>query len=511
MRDLMEKLKIQLEGLNKPYTVVLIDVDFFIRYCVRFNNHICDGIMSQLKEFLAKSFSKWGWITFSSGDEAAALLPGVSHEDGFRLADKIRREFRGQRFAMLPPEYSSLRITFSAGVVSFPVDGNTADIIAEKAVTALFMAKAQRRNQVFSFHLYLKNGQTEKKEFTGGENRVLYNPGLKIKLVTGAAGQIGSAGLPAPLKEGRLWEPQALSADEAGRLYIADQNNHQILCCDGDECRRTAGNGSYGYGGESALSAGLNKPTGLWCGGGRLLIADTGNDAVREVDLKTGSIRTIAGCGKAGFHGDGGAAQDAFLNKPGGVVCDRLGRIYINDIANNVIRVIDEKGIISRFAGSGKFGYSGDSGPAANAGFQEIYGIGIDTDGNKLFIADYGNHRIRAVDIHSGIVTTIAGCGKPGYSGDGGNPLEACLNRPVAVCADKDKNIFIADAGNSAVRMIPGGGDKIYTLAGGIGTGTGVPGAIDSFALANPNGLAVWGNTLYVLDGANNRVCGIDI
>ena len=152
---------------------------------------------------------------------------------------------------------------------------------------------------------------------------------------------------------------------------------------------------------------------------------------------------------------------------------DRECNVYIADIANNRLRCIGRDGTIRPFAGCGRFGYSGDGGDALDAEFQEIYGIGMSAAGDKLYLADYGNHRIRKIDLFSRRIDTIAGCGRPGYSGDGGDAREACLQNPVAVCGDSRGNVFIADAGNQAVRILPAGDKRIFTVAGGVGIGTG--------------------------------------
>lgn len=223
-------------------------------------------------------------------------------------------------------------------------------------------------------------------------------------------------------------------------------------------------------------------------------------------------METLAGQGTAGDAGDGGPAGHSLLNKPGGVAVDRECNVYIADIANNRLRCIGRDGTIRPFAGCGRFGYSGDGGDALDAEFQEIYGIGMSAAGDKLYLADYGNHRIRKIDLFSRRIDTIAGCGRPGYSGDGGDAREACLQNPVAVCGDSRGNVFIADAGNQAVRILPAGDKRIFTVAGGVGIGTGRSGeGVRDFALANPNGLAVYQNTLYILDGANNRVCCLQV
>jgi len=256
----------------------------------------------------------------------------------------------------------------------------------------------------------------------------------------------------------------------------------------------------------------LNKPTGLTVFKDKLYITDTGNDVVRLLDFKTGIISTFAGDSEAGYSGDGGFAVNARLNKPGGVVVDIEGNVYINDIANNVIRKVDQQNIITTFAGTGQYGYTGDGGQAIQTTFAEIYGLGINRRKGCIYLADYFNHCIRVIDIKTGVITTVIGIGEEGYSGDGGNAREARLNRPVAVCADENNNLYIAESGNHCIRFYEALTEKICTLVGDGVAGIGTLGSVRSFRFANPNGLAIdKDNTLYVLDGANNRLCSIKI
>ena len=512
MKRLLQILRGYMEDMGRRYTLVLLDVDFFLRYCVRFSSAECARIMRDINGYLTVAFGNTAKVLSSEGDEFAVLLPRMSPHEGAALVERVRQDFRRQRFLQeMPSSYRAARISFSAGVVSCPEDGREADQVLQKAVTALFMAKAQRRNQVFSFQMRKEERGFSVESPTPSASRVLYAPHAKWRRIAGGTDRIGRVEEPVAGENAPLWEPQALAADEAGTLYIADQDSHQINGYDGRLVRRIAGDGVWGYAGDGgpATEARLHKPSGLWCRGGRLYIADTGNDVVRLVDLNGSRIFTFAGSGRTGGGGEGGPARLARLNKPGGVVTDRDGYVYIDDIANNVWRRVDRSGRIRRFAGSGGFGFAGDGGPALEADFQEIYGIGIDWTGERLYAADYGNNRIREIHLPTGRITTVAGCGAPGYSGDGGDPTAARLCHPVAVCGDRRGNLFIADAGNQAVRMIPAGEKRLYTLAGGIGIGAGEGEELCSLTLANPNGLAAYGNTLFLLDGANNRVCEI--
>ena len=346
-----------------------------------------------------------------------------------------------------------------------------------------------------------------------GAERILAMPDGEIRLIIGKYGETGCVENSVGYRDAYFWEPQSIDTDKDGNLYVVDQNNHTILRFDGKHVSRIVGDGSYGYTGDggNAEFARLNKPTGLAVFQKKLYITDTGNDVVRVVDLDTGVIMTAAGTGKTGFSGNGVLAITADLNKPGGAAVDAEGNLYINDIANNVIRKVDRFGIITTYAGSGKYGDEGDGGLAEYSSFAEVYGICVDKRTSDLYIADYFNHCVRMVEQKTGKIKRVAGIGKCGYGGDGKNPLNALLNRPVAVATDIHGNLFIAESGNHCVRVIPAGASRIFTLVGDGICGIGEPGAVSKFRLANPNGLATDDRfNLYILDGANNRICRMD-
>ena len=209
-----------------------------------------------------------------------------------------------------------------------------------------------------------------------------------------------SSGDGGPAVAARLGNPVSIAADGAGNLFIADSGNHSIRKVDADSgvISTVAGNGQYGYGGDDgpAAEAALHSPLSVaFDGAGNLLIADTLNNRIRKVDTDSGVISTVAGNGVGGGGGDGGPATDAQLFQPNGIVADGSGNIFIADAGNNRIRKIDTvSGAVSTVAGNGVFGYGGDDGPAADAQFNFPLNIAADGAGN-LFIADYGNHRIR--------------------------------------------------------------------------------------------------------------------
>ncbi len=215
-----------------------------------------------------------------------------------------------------------------------------------------------------------------------------------------------------------------------------------------------AGNGTAGYSGDGgpAASAELNSPSGVAVDfSGNIYIADYKNNRIRRVDA-SGVISTVAGKGTAGYSGDGGPASSAELSTPSGVAVDTSGNIYIADSSNNCIRKVDASGVISTVAGKGTGGYSGDGGPASSAELSSPFGVAVDASGN-IYIADDKNNRIRKVDA-SGVISTVAGNGTGGYSGDGGPATSAELNSPSGLAVDSSGNIYIADTTNYRVREV---------------------------------------------------------
>ncbi len=260
--------------------------------------------------------------------------------------------------------------------------------------------------------------------------------------------------------------------------------------------------------GGPAIDASLNYPTGVAADvHGNLFIADLGNARVRKVSVN-GIIITVAGNGSAGYSGDGGGATNASLKNPYGVALDVLGNLFIADFGNARVRKVNVNGIINTVAGNGSVGYSGDGGAATNASLDSPTSVAVDTFGN-LFIADLGNARIRKVTTN-GIINTVAGGGSVGYSGDGGLATNASLDSPTGVAVDSAGNIFIADTGNNVIREVDTQG-VITTVAGNSAVGAmGDGGAAIDASLDAPTGVAVdtFGN-LVIADFSNNRIRGV--
>ena len=276
-----------------------------------------------------------------------------------------------------------------------------------------------------------------------------------------------------------------------------------------------AGKGSAGSSedGGVATSAYLNNPSGVAVSSsGLLFIADTGNNKIR-VATSAGIISTYAGTGTAGSSGDGGAATSAQLNNPTGVAVSSSGLLYIADYLNNVIRVVDASGTITTYAGTGFHGSSGDGGAATSAELNNPAGVAVSPSG-LLYIADTFNNKIRVVS-SACIISTYAGTGVAGFSGDGGAATSAELNYPYGGALDSSGNLYVADTINHVIRVISSTG-IIVTYAGTIPNvysgvelwgSTGDGGAATNARLHSPSGVVVSASgSLYIADTFNNKI-----
>jgi len=269
---------------------------------------------------------------------------------------------------------------------------------------------------------------------------------------TGMPGYAGDGGAAIAA---RLSYPHGVAVDSSGTIYIADTNNYRIRAVEpGGVITTVAGTVTAGYSGDggAAISAELNAPYGVAVdSSGTIFITDTYNNKIRAVE-PGGVITTVAGDGTAGYGGDGGAATAAKLNFPGGVAFDSSGIIYIADAVNNRIRAIAPGGIITTVAGDGTAGYSGDGGAATAARLDTPSSVAVDGFGN-IFISDWANHVIRMVDT-AGIIHTIAGTGVKGYDNDNVSARAARLNVPWEIAVNNRGDVIVADANNFRIRRI---------------------------------------------------------
>ncbi len=322
----------------------------------------------------------------------------------------------------------------------------------------------------------------------------------------------------APATAAEFNTPVGVAFDSAGNLYIGDNSNSRVRKVNAATgiVTTVAGTGVAGYSGDggAATSAQLNGPEVVALdSAGNLYIAEYYNNRIRKVAAATGIITTVAGNGTQNYSGDGGAATSAALWSPTGVAVDSANNLYIADFGNHRIRkVAAATGIITTVAGNGTLGYSGDSGPATSAELADPTQVVLDSVGN-LIIADPGNNRVRKVTLATGIITTIAGNGTGAYAGDGGAATSAALHNPEYLTLDSADNLYIGDYLNNRVRKVNAATGIITTIAGnGTGAYAGDGGAATSAELQYPSGITFdnAGN-LYVSDLGNSRIRKIDL
>jgi trimeric autotransporter adhesin len=335
-----------------------------------------------------------------------------------------------------------------------------------------------------------------------------YLPDLNAQTINTFAGdRTGDGG---PATSAYLGGSLGIALDRHGNLYIADPNNHRIRKVNTSEgtISTIAGTGQAGYNEDSKLAtrATLNYPSDIAFDTlGNLYIADRANRRIRKINGIDGTISTVAGNGLFGYNGDGGLATEASLMGPLGIALDAEGNIYFSD-ENNVVRKI-ANGIINTIAGVGWYGFEGDGGPATQARLAGPSRLVIDTQGN-LLIADTNNHRIRKVDRNSGIISTIAGNGNYQYSGDGGPAINAGMQSPTSIGLDTAGNLFISERFGNRIRKINHSDGNINTIAGNGSSGFGGDGGSPLQAsLASPVDVAVSSTgILYIADQGNHRI-----
>ena len=291
--------------------------------------------------------------------------------------------------------------------------------------------------------------------------------------------------------------PQGLAIDAIGNIYVADTMNQMIrkIAPGNNTVSTIVGTGAASYTGDGglALAATLNTPTGVAVdAAGNLYIADQGNNAIRRVDALSGIITTVAG-GNSTLYG------------PNNVVLDTSGNLYIADSFNNVVRKLSSTGTMTIYAGGGV--NLGDGGAATAAQLSNPQGIAVDSSGN-LYIADLGNSRVRKVTAATQVITTVAGTGSYGNAGDGGPATSAALNSPAGIRLDAAANLYIADAGANVIRLVNASSGIISTIAGNGNSGyTGDLGVATFATLNNPMDVLTdaSGNVL-IADNSNSVV-----
>jgi streptogramin lyase len=329
-------------------------------------------------------------------------------------------------------------------------------------------------------------------------------------------GEKGFAGDGGPATKAQLNQPFDVAFDRAGNLYVSDTFNHRIRKVDAKTGTITtvAGNGTKGFSGDGgkATDASLNEPYGIELDAdGHLFIVDRLNYCIRRVDAKTRVITTVAGTGsKSGYGGDGGPATAALFREPNGLCLDGKGKLYIADVADQRVRVVDLKaGTIATLAGNGKKVSAGDGGPLKDVTFAGPRAVAVGPDGS-LYVVEREGNGVRRIDFAAGTITRFAGTGKKGYTGDGGPAKDATFDGPKEIDIDRDGNVYVVDTENEAIRRIDAKTGVVTTVAGKGRTktpGLGDSGPATAATLGRPHGVAVGPNgAVYIGDTNSHRV-----
>ncbi len=334
--------------------------------------------------------------------------------------------------------------------------------------------------------------------------------------ITTAAGtgQQGFGGDGGPAVNARLDQPFDVAFDTHGDWFFSDTFNHRIRKVDHQTATITTvvGKGTKGFSGDSgaAVRAELNEPYGLVVDrAGNLFFADRLNFRVRKVDSATGVISTVAGNGTKVYSGDGGPGALAGLVEPNGVALTLEEKaLLIADVAGHRIRRLDlTTGVISTLAGTGRARHDGDDGPASGASIWGARAVDVGPDGS-IYVLEREGNRLRKIGEKTGTITTIAGTGARGYTGDGGPAIAAKFNGPKELDVDPAGNIWIVDTENHAIRRIDHQTGKIETVAGnGSRGGKGDGGPATKASLDRPHGVAIGiDGSCYIGDTNNHRI-----
>ncbi|MCD6012195.1 MAG: repeat containing protein [Flavipsychrobacter sp.] len=375
---------------------------------------------------------------------------------------------------------------------AFASRSQTITTIAGDGAYGFFGDGGPATNARFQYIWYVAIGDANSLYFTDNSNH-------RIRKISGAGTISTFAGTGASSYSGDGGQATAatfigtsgITVDGTGNVYFADVTNHRLRMINTSGIISTvAGTGTAGYGGDGgpATAALLNAPYGVLAdAAGNVYIAEAGNHRVRKIDA-SGTISTVAGNGTSGFSGDGSAATAAQLSSPTDIAIDIQGNLYISEGLNNRVRRVNTAGIISTIAGTGTAGYSGDGGAATAANINQPLSLAVDGIGN-VFISDQLNHRIRKVDA-SGLITTVAGTGIGAYSGDGGPATAANIKQTFGIRVDSAGDLYFSDWGNFRIRKISYG-NRIPVF---------VSGSVDSIAVCQDSGPADISSLLRVND-----------
>ncbi len=349
--------------------------------------------------------------------------------------------------------------------------------------------------------------------------QVFPSGGIRTFAGNGVSGFTGDNG---PATNARIGRPWGIGVDDDGNVYFPEMLNQRIRMVkrSTETIHTFAGTGQFAFCDNVApLSACFKNPTNVDYDpvADALYVGDSGNQRIRKIPLNGGNVTTVAGTGFLGFTGDGGPATQARFNGPGGIAVHPTFGIYVADEQNFRIRHINTAAtpLISTYAGNGNEPHGGDGGPAMSAKLNGPGALTTDDFGN-LYIADSLNQRIRKVNA-SGTMTTLAGSGASGFSGDGGQATNASLTSPSGVAADRNGNVYLSDTSNHRVRRVAPNGVITTIFGTGQGTSTGDNGPATAATVVRPSGLAVYENLsgtqryLYVTEPASQKIRRVDL
>jgi streptogramin lyase len=326
---------------------------------------------------------------------------------------------------------------------------------------------------------------------------------------TGVAGFSGDGG---PATSAQINDPYGVVRGPDGAIWFCERNGQRVrrIATDGT-ITTVVGTGTAGYAGDGgpATAATLNLPHEIrFDRAGNLVIADMGNNAVRRVDLKTGIISTIAGGpARRGYSGDGGPATEAALRSPHSIQFDAAFNLYICDVGNHVVRLVDRiSGLITTFAGTGKPGPTPDSSPIAGTPLNSPRSLDVDRDGNLWLVTREGNQVLK-FDLKAGLIRHVAGTGAAGFTGNGGPAKLATLSGPKGIALDARGNAWLADTESHSVRMIDAASGRLELIAGTGAKGDGPDGDPLKCALNRVHGVFVdTDGSVFIGDSEAHRI-----
>ena len=322
------------------------------------------------------------------------------------------------------------------------------------------------------------------------------NSGI-ITLVAGSstAGNTGDGG---QATAATLYGPNGVFVDNSGNIFIVCTSGQTVRKVDGSTGIITTIAGTYGVAGYTgdggpATAAKFYSPLGICTDTtGNIYIADQGNSAIRMINHSTGIITTVAGTGSQTYSGDGGPATNAGLNQVRDVKMDNQGNVYITDALNNVVRkYVPSTGIITTIAGTGTAGNSGDDGPATNATMHTPARLAYD-GANLLYVSDQANNVIRQINLATGIISKSAGVSTSGFSGDYSSAISCQFSIPAGIAVDHSGNFFIADANNKRIRIVPSKGSIYNSISGPTSICSGTPVTFSSFMSVSGSATYQW-------------------